>query len=211
MRWTLFDYGVGNIHSLHKAMAVQGEVRVTRDPASLQGAEAIVLPGVGALGAVMASLEPARAALEEHHASGRPLVGVCIGMQALHAGSEEDDVAGLGFIGRRVQRLPASAGKVPHMGWNTLAVGPQPAGTDTHDTLGRALAAAGRVYYVHSYAAPPGPETVAVTEYGMPFSAAVRLGNTVGFQFHPEKSSRGGLHILHAAMSSLEDQWKEIA
>ncbi len=198
MKWTLFDYGVGNLHSLKKAIEAQGHaVAVTADPVALNGAEAILLPGVGAFGAVMDALAPAADALRAHHAAGKPLIGVCIGMQVLYDGSDEDpDVPGLGILQGHVKRLPDAAGKVPHMGWNTLT-------TDHGGPLRAALQGAGHVYYVHSYAAPTTAETIATSDYGMRFAAAVRKGNTVGFQFHPEKSSQAGHAILAATLALL--------
>jgi imidazole glycerol phosphate synthase glutamine amidotransferase subunit len=196
--WALFDYGVGNLHSLRKALAAAGaSATVTQDPHELGRAKVAVLPGVGAFGAVMESLEPARGHLADRQRDGRPILGVCIGMQVLHESSDEDPgVAGLGLVPGPVERLPADAGKVPHMGWNLLDVRSDPlfAGLD-----GRPF-----VYYVHSYAAPPGPATTATTSYGMVFSAALREGNTVGVQFHPEKSSLVGARILRNAVADLE-------
>lgn len=198
--WVLFDYGVGNLHSLRKALdRVGARTTVTDDPGRLVDADVAVLPGVGAFGHVMDRLEPARDGLRARHEAGRPTLGVCIGMQALYDGSEEaPDHAGLGVLGGTVRRLPSSAGKVPHMGWNTLDAEP-------HDPVVGA-AAGHHVYYVHSYAAPPGPETVATTEYGVPYAAVVRSGSTLAFQFHPEKSSSVGHGILKAARRILEDQ-----
>jgi imidazole glycerol-phosphate synthase subunit HisH len=198
MRWALFDYGVGNLHSLRKALEAAGaRPSVTTSAQDLADADVAVLPGVGAFGAVMASLDPAREALRRRHAEGRPILGVCIGSQVLHGASEESPgVAGLGLLPGTVQRLPASAGKVPHMGWNLLDLRDDP----LFDGLdGRPFA-----YYVHSYAAPVLPETVATTTYGMVFSAAVRSGATVGVQFHPEKSSAVGARILKNAVTILE-------
>ncbi len=197
--WLLFDYGVGNLHSLRKALdRVGARTAVTDDPARLADADVAVLPGVGAFGHVMDALEPARDDLRARHAAGKPTLGVCIGMQALYQGSEETpDHAGLGVLPGTVARLPPSAGKVPHMGWNTLDAPPE-----------SPLAAfAGRhVYYVHSYAAAPGPEALATTEYGTPYAAAVRAGNTLAFQFHPEKSSGVGHDLLVLARKSLEEE-----
>jgi imidazole glycerol-phosphate synthase subunit HisH len=196
--WALFDYGVGNLHSLRKALEAAGaEVAVTTRPDDLARAKVAVLPGVGAFGAVMGSLEAARGVLRDRHHAGRPILGVCIGSQVLHDASDESPgVAGLGLIPGRVQRLPASAGKVPHMGWNVLDLHPDPL-WDKVD--GRPY-----VYYVHSYAAPALPEATATSTYGMVFSAAVRSGATVGLQFHPEKSSRVGAQILRNAVRDLE-------
>jgi glutamine amidotransferase len=198
MTWAIFDYGVGNLHSLRKALEAAGaDPVVTTDASDLDRADVAVLPGVGAFGAVMASLEPARGVLADRHRDGRPILGVCIGSQVLHpSSSESPGVRGLGLIPGAVERLPSSAGKVPHMGWNILDMTADPlfAGLD-----GRPFA-----YYVHSYAAPVLPETVATTTYGMVFSAAVRSGSTVGVQFHPEKSSAVGARILRNVVAEME-------
>jgi glutamine amidotransferase len=195
--WALFDYGVGNLHSLRKALEAAGaSPRITTQPSDLDKAAVAVLPGVGAFGAVMESLEGARGVLRDRHRDGRPIFGVCIGSQVLHDASEESPGAkGLGLIPGPVERLPDSDGKVPHMGWNQVDAKADPlfAGLD-----GRPFA-----YYVHSYAAPVLPQTVATTTYGMVFSAAVRDGNTVGIQFHPEKSSAVGARVLKNAVATL--------
>lgn len=195
MKWTLFDYGVGNLHSLRKAVSAHTDVIVTEDPRALADADAIMLPGVGAFSAVMERLAPAADALRDHHADGRPLLGVCIGMQAMYEGSDEaPDVPGLGIVPGHVHALPTAAGKIPHMGWNTVSAAPGP----LSDVL------QGHVYYVHSYAASPGDSTIATTDYGGPFAAALQSGHTVGFQFHPEKSSQAGQAILQQTIRLLE-------
>lgn len=190
----LFDYGVGNLHSLRKALDVAGaRTEVTTDAAELVDADVAVLPGVGAFGHVMESLAEAADGLRARHAAGRPILGVCIGKQVLYDGSAESpDVPGLGILSGTVERLPADAGKVPHMGWNTIE-------DATADLVGL-----GHVYYVHSYAAPVGADTIACTTYGTTFSAAVRAGNTIAYQFHPEKSSRLGADILKRTVRALE-------
>jgi imidazole glycerol-phosphate synthase subunit HisH len=195
--WSLFDYGVGNLHSLRKALQAAGaQVQVTTDPADLDRATVAVLPGVGAFGAVMESLEPTRGVLRERHREGRPVLGVCIGSQVLHDSSEESPgVHGLGLIPGAVERIPASAGKVPHMGWNQVDA--------SRDPLFEGLDGRPFAYYVHSFAAPVLPETIATTTYGMVFSAAVRSGSTVGVQFHPEKSSAVGARVLANAVKHL--------
>lgn len=210
-RWTLFDYGVGNIHSLRKALERGGaDVQVSRDADLLGDADVVVLPGVGAFQAVMETLEPARDALRRRHDEGRPTVGICIGMQALYDGSEEAPaVAGLGILPGTVRRLPPDAGKVPHMGWNTLHTEVQaaeaPSTASATDPVFSELGPEPYVYYVHSYAAPPGEGTIAVTDYGGPFTAAVRTGNTLAFQFHPEKSSTVGKAIIKNTIQDMEE------
>jgi len=196
--WAVFDYGVGNLHSLKGALERAGAApRITTDPGDLDRAAVAVLPGVGAFGAVMASLEGARGVLADRQKDGRPILGICIGSQVLHdASTESPGVRGLGLVAGTVERLPASAGKVPHMGWNLLDLESDPlfAGID-----GRPF-----VYYVHSFAAPVVPETIATTTYGMVFSAALRRWATVGVQFHPEKSGPVGARILKNAVREME-------
>ncbi len=216
--WTLLDYGVGNLHSLAKALTAAGaKVAITDDASALRDAKVAVLPGVGAFGAVMRRLAPAAPALRARHAAGRPILGICIGAQVMYVGSEESPgVAGLGFFPATVQRLPASAGKVPHMGWNTLDFAPSGAESSIAGPASQAARPVGReplfegvpagsyVYYVHGYAAPVGPETTATTQYGTVFTAALRQGATLGVQFHPEKSSAVGQAILRNAVRTLE-------
>jgi glutamine amidotransferase len=209
LTWTLFDYGVGNLHSLKKAVEATGRtVQATSDPEALAGAEAILLPGVGAFGAVMRVIEPARAQLMQAAAAGRPILGICIGMQILYDASEEaPGIPGLGVLAGTVVRLPATAGKVPHMGWNDVV--PYNGGNeaDRAPAPNQGTAPLGQLYYVHSYAAPLTRSTTATTTYGMPFAAAVRQGNTVGLQFHPEKSSTVGAMVLADTLESLEQAW----
>lgn len=197
--WVLLDYGAGNLHSLRRALERAGaQPTVTHDAADLVDAGVAVLPGVGAFGPVMRSLAAAAGGLRERHRAGRPTLAVCVGQQVLHEGSDEaPGVAGLGILPGRVVRLPASAGKVPHMGWNILdVVRPDPALAG--------VATGSHVYYVHSFACVPGPDCLAATTYGMRFAALVRQGNTVGTQFHPEKSGPVGARILANLVAELE-------
>lgn len=192
MKWQLFDYGVGNLHSLQKALqSVGADAHVTRDPDTLASADVAVLPGVGAFGHVMRSLENGVAGLRERHESGAPILGVCIGQQIMYEASDESELPGLGLLEGHVSRLRGET--VPHMGWNTLqANGPWADFDGSH------------VYYVHSYAATPDANTVATTDYAGDFAAIVQQGNTLGFQFHPEKSSSVGKAILQQAVATLE-------
>ncbi len=197
-QWVLFDYGVGNLHSLRKALQAAGaDARITADPQELIDADVAVLPGVGAFGHVMESLRPAAQGLRDRHAAGRPILGVCIGMQALYEGSEESPgVPGLGIVPGMVKRLSNDAGKVPHMGWNTIH------GIDDAQLM---HLEGQHVYYVHSYAAQPDGNTIGTTTYGEPFAAGLRSGNTVAFQFHPEKSSSVGQEMLARTVTVLEE------
>lgn len=185
MRLLLFDYGTGNLHSLRKALELQGAtVRVGMD---LDRAEGLVLPGVGAFGAAAERLasraEPVRAAA----AVGLPVLGICLGMQLLFDASEEGPGAGLGLVAGTVRRLQAS--RVPHMGWNRVE------GTDPLlDGV-----AGERFYFANSYAADPAePRDVIgwTTHEGVRFPSVVRRGSVVGTQFHPEKSGAAGLRLL---------------
>jgi glutamine amidotransferase len=193
-RIAVLDYGIGNLRSAEKALQhVGAEARLVTDPASVEAADAVVLPGVGAFGACAralqeSGLEPAaRAAL----ASGVPFFGVCVGFQLLYEGSvESPEATGLGVFPGRVDRLPPGV-KHPQMQWNQLTVrgAPDPAPL-------RGLGECPWVYFVHSFVPPVGEETVAVCDYGGPVSALVTRGNLWGAQFHPEKSGRSGLALL---------------
>ncbi|HUR63017.1 MAG TPA: imidazole glycerol phosphate synthase subunit HisH [Candidatus Thermoplasmatota archaeon] len=198
-KWTLLDYGAGNLHSLRRALERAGaRPAITDDAADLLDADVAVLPGVGAFGPVMQSLARVRGGLRERHRAGRPTLAVCIGQQVLHEGSDEaPTVAGLGILPGQVVRLPPRDGKVPHMGWNTLEV-------VRDDPALAGIATGSHVYYVHSFAAVPGPDCLAATDYGLRFAALVRQGNTVGTQFHPEKSGAVGARILRNLVADLE-------
>lgn len=189
-RTTLFDYGVGNIHSLRKALETCGaSVRVTTEPKEVLDARVLVLPGVGAFGEAARRLDAVRAPLRERLADGLPCLGICLGMQVLFASSEESPGAeGLGFIDGTVKRL--SNPKLPQIGWNTLAAREE-------EPLFAGLGEGTHVYYVNSFApVPHEPVTVATSTYGSTFTAAVRKKNAYGVQFHPEKSSKAGLTML---------------
>ena len=182
--------GGANIASLRFALDRLGaSSQLTTDVDELRRAPRVILPGVGA----------AADAMERLHALGlahviptltQPVLGICLGMQLLFEGSEEGDTECLGIFPARVTRFPDRQGfPVPHMGWNQLV--PQ-----TGSPLTRGLGDDAYLYFVHSYAAPVGPWTEAVTDYGGEFSAIVRLANFHGAQFHPERSSRAGQRIL---------------
>ena len=194
VRIAVLDYGMGNLHSVARALQrVGAAVEVTDDPDALGRADGLVVPGVGAFGACMRNLqarglaEPLRASV----ASGRPVFGVCLGMQVLFEGSEEDPEPGLGILPGKCRRLPSTV-KVPHMGWNEVRwVRPHPYVAGLPDGT--------RFYFVHSFAPDvlDGP-TVGVAEHGRAFSAAVSAGNLFATQFHPEKSGQAGLAIYEA-------------
>lgn len=197
----IVDYGAGNLGSVEKALRFIGAPAVvTDDPATVLRNDALVLPGVGALGHCMEGLRRAGLvdATREFIRSGRPFLGICIGMQMLFDTSEEGgQTAGLGVLKGVVRRFaldrdPRNSGlKVPHMGWNGLI----------HDGTCPLLAGVpngAMAYFVHSYYAEPEDTSVivATTQYGYPFCSAIRSGNVYATQFHPEKSGKVGLAIL---------------
>jgi glutamine amidotransferase len=189
---TLFDYGVGNLHSLAKALESWGaRVRIEADPASALDADALVLPGVGAFGAAAVQLAAAGPRLAAALADGFPCLGICLGMQLLFDSSEEGPGQGLGTISGQVCRLQAA--RVPHMGWNSVEPAtdpPDPLLTNVNGMVG---------YFANSYVCHPvrAADVIAWTEYdGTRFPSAVRRGRTWGVQFHPEKSGAPGLQLL---------------
>jgi glutamine amidotransferase len=189
----VLDYGVGNLHSAAKALDRAGaEVRVVPTVAQAAGAAGLVVPGVGAYGACLEGLGTAggAAAVAEWLQGGRPLLGICVGMQLLFEASEEGPVTGgAGVLPGKVRRLTGPV-KIPHIGWDEVTVRPG-------SRLFAGLPDGTRFYFVHSYAPEPDGEAVAaVCRYGDRFAAAVEHGNLFGTQFHPEKSGRAGLTLL---------------
>lgn len=202
----IVDYGMGNLRSVQKALQHLGHAAViTADPAAIEAAERVILPGVGAFGAAMTNLSrcgPGAAPLAEAVAgaarSGRPLLGICLGMQLFLTESDELGAhRGLDLLPGRVTRFDfngrgaAEDLKVPHMGWNALRF-PRPC------PLFEGLADGAMVYFVHSYYCVPEEEgiTAAVTDHGGPFCAALWRRNIFATQFHPEKSGAAGMRIL---------------
>lgn len=191
----VLDYGIGNLHSAQKAIEKMGaDARLTSDPGLVADADGVVLPGVGAFGACMSAL--ATTGLEapalDAVASGRPFLGICVGMQMLFSRSEEDDRArGLGVIPGTVRWIPPGV-KRPQMQWNRLEL------RRPDDPMLASLGDDPWVYFVHSlHGVPDDPAVVAATcEYGATLNAAFRLGNVFATQFHPEKSGPTGLQLL---------------
>jgi len=190
----IVDYGMGNLRSVQKALEKLGyQASITSDPQVVEVAGGVVLPGVGAFADAMANLHQGGLvqAMQQFATSGRPLLGICLGMQLLFESSEEDgEHQGLGLLPGRVLRLPPGL-KIPHMGWNQV----RPQGACP---LLAGIPEETDFYFVHSYYVSPGDAaiTAGVTEYGIPFSSVVARGNLYGVQFHPEKSSRWGLALL---------------
>jgi glutamine amidotransferase len=195
----VLDYGIGNLHSAQKALVTCGaDARLTADAGLIRDAAGVVLPGVGAFGACMRALRASALDDPAHEAvaSGRPFLGICIGMQMLFSRSDEDpQVSGLDVIAGTVEWIPPGP-KVPQMQWNRLDVthpDPMLDGLGGSRPDGEAW-----VYFVHSlHGVPDDPAvTVATVEYGSRINAAFRLDNVFAVQFHPEKSSAPGLRLL---------------
>jgi glutamine amidotransferase len=187
----LIDYGAGNLTSVRKAFAAIGaEIAVPQTPAEIDGASAVVIPGVGHYSATRVLDAAWRDAILARVGEGRPLLGICLGMQWLFEGSDEDvDAPGLGLLAGRCFRLSGEAIKVPHVGWNALEM-------QRESRLTEGVAPGAQVYFTHSFAAPVTSDAVAVTSHGDPFAAIVEHGQVAGVQFHPEKSGDVGLQIL---------------
>lgn len=198
----IVDYGVGNLFSLKSSLGALGvEAAVTADEAAIRRSDKLILPGVGAFGEAAERLERTGLGriVQEQAGAGTPLLGICLGMQLLFAESEEyGRHRGLGLIpGRVVSMEPVvpHGYKVPHMGWNALHF-PK---SRPVDPLFRYIREGDCVYFVHSYYADDCQESIIATaEYGPELTAAVRRGNVMGTQFHPEKSGVVGLNILRA-------------
>jgi glutamine amidotransferase len=188
----VLDYGIGNLRSAQKSLQrVGADARLTADHALIAEADAVVLPGVGAFGACMQALyatDLASAAREAAH-SGRPFLGICVGMQLLYEASDESPgVPGLGILPGIVRLLPPDV-KRPQMQWNRLAA-------HAPDPLFEGLESGAWMYFVHSYAAEMSDDVIATCEYGGPVPAVVRRRNVRATQFHPEKSGVDGLRLL---------------
>jgi glutamine amidotransferase len=197
MKVAIVSYGMGNVGSVRRAMEDLGAtVSMAEHPAALFEADRIILPGVGAFGECMSRLDAAGfvGPLQRVVRDGKPLLGICVGMQMLaEVGEEFGEHAGLGLIAGRVRRLDVMGCtlRLPHMGWNDLAF-------DGDHPLFDSVAPGSDVYFVHSFGLEPRSTDAAcaTAEYGVPLVAAVRSGNVFGTQFHPEKSSRVGRRVL---------------
>ncbi len=191
----IVDYGMGNLRCVQKALEAVGDAaEISSDPEALRKAHRVVLPGVGAIADAMVELERSGLgqAFKEAVRSGKPCLGICLGLQLLFDESEEDGLhQGLGLIPGRVVRFTPKPGlKVPHMGWNTLRIAKP-------DPLLEDLGEDPSVYFVHSYYVQTceDADVVAWSDYPDPFPAVVRRENLAACQFHPEKSQRVGLRI----------------
>ncbi|MBN1913062.1 MAG: imidazole glycerol phosphate synthase subunit HisH [Candidatus Omnitrophica bacterium] len=194
----IIDYGMGNIHSVKKALESQGaKTRIVSKPGEFRSADKVVLPGVGAFSDAMRQLRRSGIgqALDEHIKKGGVLLGICLGMQMLFEKSREaGDVKGLAVLKGRVEKFIDMNGlKVPHIGWNKLDI------IDKGCPLFKGLGSREYAYFCHSYYAKAGDEddVASFTEYGINFASAVYRENVYGVQFHPEKSQNTGLKILN--------------
>ena len=191
----LIDYRAGNLTSVKKALAAVGaDVFVPATAAEIARARGVVVPGVGHFGATTAIDRDWIDAIQALVANGRPLLGICLGMQWLYEGSEEAPACpGLGVLSGRCYRLSGSSSterlKVPHVGWNALD-------RRRDDTILDGVPDRSQVYFTHSFVAPVTPDTVAETSHGEAFASVVQRGRIAGVQFHPEKSGDVGLRIL---------------
>ncbi|MCU1481986.1 MAG: imidazole glycerol phosphate synthase subunit HisH [Subtercola sp.] len=199
-RVVVLDYGSGNVHSAVKALErVGAKVELTADRRAVAEADGLLVPGVGAFSAVMAALDSVRGGelIDKRLAGGRPVLGICVGMQVLFSRGIErgTDTEGLGEWPGTVEELRADV--LPHMGWNTVSAPPE---SRLFESIGNE-----RFYFVHSYAAqnwelevqPPLPgAAVTWAEHGAPFIAAVENGPLAATQFHPEKSGEAGMQLL---------------
>ena len=191
----ILDYGMGNLRSVEKALECAGATAVrTRDHDEIRAADGAVLPGVGAFPKAMGNLCELEfdVLIGELLAAGRPMLGICLGMQLLFEASSENDGAwGLGLLGGRVERLPAPGLKIPHIGWNEVR-------WTRRTALTEGLPDTSPFYFVHSFApiAVSEDDVLGTSSYGEPFVCAVEREPVYGVQFHPEKSSTHGLQLL---------------
>jgi glutamine amidotransferase len=193
----LIDYRAGNLTSVRKALAAVGaDVFVPETPADVSRAHGVVVPGVGHFAATTAIRGDWTSAILALVETGRPLLGICLGMQWLYEGSDEaPDCPGLGVLSGRCFRLRGSTAagggrlKVPHVGWNVLD-------RRREDAIAEGVPDGSQVYFTHSFVAPVTEDTVAATNHGEVFASIVQRGHIAGVQFHPEKSGDVGLRIL---------------
>lgn len=192
----VIDYDAGNIRSVEKALLALGqEVCITGDAEKILSADRVILPGVGAFGDAMENIRRTRLdqVIRRVVDEGKPFLGICLGLQLLFERSEEaPGVEGLGILKGEILRIPEAEGlKIPHMGWNSLHL-------ENDGRLFRGIEEQSYVYFVHSYYLKAADEKIvkASTEYCTHIHASVEQGNVFACQFHPEKSSEVGLHIL---------------
>ena len=189
MEIAVIKYNAGNVGSVVNALGRLGlQAVVTDDPDRIRNASKVIFPGVGEASSTMAYLEERK--LDRLIASlTQPVLGICLGMQLMCRWSEEGNTPGLGIFGEEVKRF-REAPKIPHMGWNSIDFNP-------NEPLFRSIGPGSYFYFVHSFYAEAGENTIAGCDYGLSFSAALQRDNFYAVQFHPEKSGAGGLQVIH--------------
>ena len=197
----IIDYGAGNLRSIRRALETNGaETVITSDPDVVRKADAVVLPGVGHAGHAIGEIERRglSPAIKDSVESGKPFLGICVGMQVLFEHQQEGDTQGFGFLKGNVRSIEGAA-KLPHIGWNQVSSG-EDGGLNE-----------GYFYFVHSFVAQPSnPDEVAATSsYGEEFAVVVKSGNIWGTQFHPEKSGPAGIDFLGSWVNEVDRSTKE--
>ena len=192
LKLVVIDYDSGNLRSVAKALELADVIPIlSENPSDLVTADAVVLPGVGSAPAAMDALKKRGLAqpIRDYVASGRPFLGVCLGLQIIMDSTEEGDALCLGIVPGRVQRLPPSV-KVPHIGWNNVTF-------NGNDPMFHGIPQDSFFYFVHSYYAIPAESggIIGTTEYGVSFCSVYTVGNLIATQFHPEKSGDVGIRI----------------
>lgn len=198
----IIDYGAGNLRSIRRALETNGaETVITSDPEVVRKADAVVLPGVGHAGHAIGEIDRRglTPAIREVVDSGKPFLGICVGMQVLFEHQQEGDAQGFGFLRGNVRAIEGAA-KLPHIGWNQITASDSAAGIDE-----------GYFYFVHSFVANPTDtaDVAATTRYGESFPAVVKHGNVWGTQFHPEKSGPAGIEFLASWVNEVDRLVKE--
>ena len=200
----IIDYGAGNLRSVVNAVRFIGcDTKIIQTPEELSEADGVILPGVGAFGDAMRCLRESRLAeaIPGYIRSGKPLLGICIGLQMLFEESEENPgIPGLGIYKGKIVRIPAGEGiKIPHMGWNSIKA-------QKESLLFRGIKEDSYVYFVHSYYLRSENRSIvtARTEYGVEIDAAIGAGNVFATQFHPEKSGEVGIRMLRNYIEFVE-------
>lgn len=200
MKIVIIDYGLGNLRSIEKALQYVGaDVEISNNPEAIERADALILPGVGAFRDAMMHFTTLERVVKDAVNEGKPLFGICLGMQMLASESEEGGLQkGIDIIPGRVIRFPASELKVPHMGWNSLII-------KKNIPLLKGIENGSYVYFVHSYHVSTDEKyEAALCDYGIEFPAIItnEAGNVAGTQFHPEKSGSTGLRMLRNFIES---------
>ncbi|MHA1238288.1 MAG: imidazole glycerol phosphate synthase subunit HisH [Candidatus Odinarchaeia archaeon] len=188
----ILDYGVGNLRSISNAVKKKGGTPlITKDIKVIEGADGLILPGVGAFSDALTNISPYKSELIKVITSGKPILGICLGLQILFTESTEGGAyKGLNVFKGRVLRLPSTV-KIPHIGWNQLKI------IDSSNSLVEGIKQDEYVYFVHSYYPQPEEQViVAVTQYGVEFPSIISKKNIYATQFHPEKSGKTGMKIV---------------